>query len=187
MKRLRLRLVTAVTATAALAAGGAVWLGTAPAAAVDSGTAGAQSAVLAAHAGTGQLNGMDSRPLLTAPLAPSVPGDPAIFGEDPGNVPWVIRAGHVVLSEDGALQAEVSGLIVPNAGKNPVPQIAAAVYCGGTRVATTSPVSFSPKGDAHLRATVVLPAFCAAPAVLLEPAKGGTVVSVYIAFDGEVR
>lgn len=185
MNRFRLRLTTAVTTAGVLAAGGAVWLGMTPAAAADSGTAGARPAVLTARADNGQRNDMNSRTLLKAPLAPSVPGDPAIFGEAPGQVPWVIRSGHVRLSKDGALQAEVRGLVVPTTGKNPLSQIAAAVYCNGAKVATTSPVPFSPKGNAHLRTTVALPAFCAAPAVLLEPAPGGTVHNRYIAFDGK--
>ncbi len=66
--------------------------------------------------------------------------------------------------------------------------VMASVYCGGTVAATTTPVPFSTTGNARIRTTVSLPAFCPAPAVLLNPATGTSPsevkTAIYIAFDG---
>lgn len=125
--------------------------------------------------------------VLSASLAPSLPSDAPVFGVAPGGLPWILNAGHVQLGAGGMLQANVSGLIVPARGDNPVPYIAASVYCAGALAATTAPVPFSAQGNAQIHATVSLPAFCPAPAVLLQPATGsspGDVVDLYIAVDG---
>jgi hypothetical protein len=130
----------------------------------------------------------DSRAvLLSGSLAPSVPADPPIFGLAPGGLPWVLTAGHVGLQAGGMLQATVAGLIVPTLGHNPAPDIAAAVYCGGTLAATTTPVPFSSNGNAQISSAVSLPAFCPGPAIVLKPATGSApadILNVYIAFDG---
>lgn len=131
--------------------------------------------------------GNSEQAVLSGSLAPSVPTDPAIFGVAPGGLPWVLAAGQVQLGAGGMLQANVARLIVPTLGSNPVPYIAASVYCGGALAATTAPVPFSGGGNAQIHANVSLPAFCPAPAVLLKPATGSSssdIVDVYIAFDG---
>lgn len=128
------------------------------------------------------------KPVLGGSLAPSLtPTGPSVFGVAPGGLPWVLAAGHVQLGAGGMLQAQVARLVVPTTGSNPVPFIAASVYCGGKEVATTAPVPFSSGGNAQIHADVSLPAFCPAPAVLLKPATGSSpsdVHDVYIAFDG---
>jgi hypothetical protein len=122
---------------------------------------------------------------LIATLSPSVPTDPPIFGVGPGSVPWQIAHGHVVLTKSGGLEANVAGLVVTTTGSNPVPFLAASVYCNGALAAMTAPVPFSPQGNAHIHAMVSLPAFCPAPAVLLNPATAPTtVLPAYISFDG---
>lgn len=125
--------------------------------------------------------------VLNGSLAPSVPADPKVFDLSPGGVPWVVTAGKVQLQANGMLHVSVEGLVVPpptGTGKNPLPYIAASVYCDGVSVATTPPVPFSAKGNAQISAMVTLPAFCPAPAVLLQPDKGSGVLPAYIAFDG---
>jgi hypothetical protein len=128
------------------------------------------------------------RVLLHAPLAPSQPTDPPIFGVVAGSVPWSLSHGGVRLSRGGDLDVDVDGLIVTPLGSNPVPQLAASVFCNGMLAATTAAVPFSTKGNADINAHVSLPALCAAPAVLLNPGIGTPPVvkpGVYIAFDGK--
>lgn len=126
--------------------------------------------------------------VLRAVLAPSVPADPHIFGAAPGGAPWRLARGQVRLGKDGRLTIEVNGLVLTTTGANPVPDLAASVYCGGTLAATTTPVPFSTTGNARIRAAVSLPAFCPAPAVLLNPATGSSLstvkTTIYIGFDG---
>lgn len=126
-------------------------------------------------------------PALRAPIVASVPTDPAIFGYGPGGKPWVIRAGHVALWSTGQLAAQVSGLVVPpptGTGVNPLPSLAAFVFCNGALVATTPSVPFAANGNARIHAMVTLPAICPAPAVLLGPPPAAGSPNVYIAFDG---
>jgi hypothetical protein len=125
--------------------------------------------------------------VLSARLAPSQPTDPPIFGAAAGGVGWSIQRGNVVLRQGGQLDVNVDALIVTSLGSNPVPGLAASVYCSGMLAATTAPVPFSTKGDAVIDTTVSLPALCAAPAVLLNPAVGSPLVAkpaIYIGFDG---
>jgi hypothetical protein len=70
---------------------------------------------------------------------------------------------------------------------NPVTNIAATVYCGGTAVGTTRTAPFSLAGDARIDDTLAtpLPNPCLAPAVLLNPAAGAVVTTTaYIAATG---
>lgn len=123
--------------------------------------------------------------VLNASLAPSLPTDPTVFGVSAGSVPWVLTAGKVQLQASGMLHVSVEGLVVPPLGDtNPVSEIAASVYCNGSYVMTTPAVPFSSKGNAQIDAMVTLPPFCPAPAVLLNPAPGGSVKTLYIGFDG---
>jgi hypothetical protein len=104
-----------------------------------------------------------------------------------GKAPWQLKHGHVRLGRNGALQVNATGLVLTT-GSNPVPDLAAAVYCNGAPAGTTAPVPFSAKGNARIHASVTLPSFCPAPAVLLKPATGSAqtdVLSVYIGFDGK--
>ncbi len=125
--------------------------------------------------------------LLSAPLAASLPTDNPIFGVNPGGAPWQIAPGNVQLRQNGALTADVDRLVLTATGKNPIPDLAASVFCNGVLAGTTVPVPFSSRGNARIHATVTLPAFCPAPAVLLNPATGTSttdVLKIYIGFDG---
>jgi hypothetical protein len=143
-------------------------------------TASASAPAEAADSGDGAL--------LRAPLAPSQPTDPPIFGVVAGGVPWSLSHGHVSLTRGGDLDVDVDGLIVTPLGSNPVPQLAASVFCNGTLAATTAAVPFSTKGNADINAKVSLPALCPAPAVLLNPGVGtppAVKPGIYIGFDGK--
>lgn len=123
-------------------------------------------------------------PLLHASLTPSVPTDLSIFGVEAGGIPWSIASGHVLLRHNGTLQVNVARLIDPTSGYNPVPYLAASVYCDGRLAGTTATVPFSREGNAQLRTTVALPATCSDPTVLLNPATAPkTILHAYIAFS----
>jgi len=119
------------------------------------------------------------------------PTGPVLFGVNPGGAPWVIARGEARVRRNGRVKVRVEGLVIPTPpsnGTNPLSNIAASVYCGGTLVATTDPVPFSPAGDARIDATLkaAVPSPCLAPAVLLNPAPGGVVAArTYIAASGE--
>jgi hypothetical protein len=125
-------------------------------------------------------------PVLNASLAPSLTSYPDIYGVPPGGKDWALKAGHVVLKAGGQLDAVVTGLVLTATGSNPLPEIAASIYCNGstTPATSTTAVPFSTAGDAHIHATVALPRPCLVPAVLLGPLGPSGTVSFYIAFDG---
>ncbi|HYA01192.1 MAG TPA: hypothetical protein VEK76_12725 [Candidatus Binatia bacterium] len=172
----RLKRLTAASAALALAGLGAAALTSIPATASDS------------------PRQLDSEPvsadqgmLLSARLAPSVPTDPAIFGIAAGGAPWSLREGNVSLGRDGSLKVEVHGLVLTATTANPIPDLAASVYCNGVLAGRTAPVSFTKEGNATIEATVSLPGLCQVPAVILNPATGGEpgdVLGIYIGFDG---
>jgi len=118
------------------------------------------------------------------------PTGPVLFGVNPGGAPWVIARGEARVRRDGRVKVRVEGLVVPTApqnGTNPVSNIAASVYCGGTLVDTTAAVPFSTAGDARIDAmlTKPVPSPCLVPAVLLNPAPAGVVnAKTYIAATG---
>lgn len=142
------------------------------------------SIAMAAPAGG---NSHAARLVMTAKITPSVPSDPAIFGSSAGGIPWTIAAGHVRLGANGDLQLNVARLIDPQSGLNPVPYLAASVYCDGMKVATTAAVGFSAQGNAHLHATTPPLAECSVPAVLVNPATAPDHIlsDVYIGFTGD--
>ena len=119
--------------------------------------------------------------LLRAPIQGSLVADPPLFGATPGGAPWVISKGKARLSTMGKLEVEVKGLVIPPSGVNPLPRLSATVVCSGTRLTPTASVPFSPAGNAEIEATVMLPARCLAPAVLLSP---GSKPDTYIAATG---
>jgi hypothetical protein len=128
--------------------------------------------------------------LLQAPIAGSLTTDPTIFGVKPGGAPWVIDRGSARVLTNGRIDVRVEGLVIPTPpqnGTNPLPGIAATVFCGGTAVGTTQTVPFSPAGDARIDDRVPrLPTPCLAPAVLLNPQIGSALArGVYIAATGE--
>jgi hypothetical protein len=103
---------------------------------------------------------------------------------------WVVDRGEARVRRNGRVRVRVEGLVIPTPpqnGTNPLSNIAASVYCGGTLVDTTAAVPFSPAGDARIEATLkaALPSPCLTPAVLLNPAPNGAVnAAVYIAATG---
>jgi hypothetical protein len=138
--------------------------------------------------GQGHRHGGD---VLRSDVFGSQPTGPTLFGVKPGNAPWVISRGEARVRRDGRVKVRVEGLVIPTApqnGTNPISNIAATVFCGGTAVGTTAAVPFTPDGDARIDATLTapVPSPCLAPAVLLNPAPGGTVIAAtYIAATGE--
>ena len=87
-----------------------------------------------------------------------------------GDVPscgkvWKLASGSAELKKDGALTAEVKGLVLNDASTghfNGTPDgvdgVAAAVVCGGKVAAQTDVVPLSKTGDAKVNAKVSVPA-----------------------------
>lgn len=126
--------------------------------------------------------------ILRSALAPSIPSDAPIFAVAPGGIAWTLDRGSVRVRASGRLEVGVRGLVLMATGTNPIPDIAASVYCNGVVAATTLPVAFSPSGNAEIETTLTLPSTCMVPAVLLHPATGSlssnVLISTYIAFNG---
>jgi hypothetical protein len=128
--------------------------------------------------------------VLESALFGSRPTGPTLFGVKPGGLPWVPSHSFAEVRRDGRVRVRVDGLVIPTPpqnGTNPVSNIAATVFCGGSAVGTTRAVPFSPAGDARIDDTLAtpLPKPCIAPAVLLNPAPGGAIAAgTYIAASG---
>lgn len=139
------------------------------------------------HEGGGEHRSHEGRTLLEATLAPSVPTDPALNGANAGGAPWVLRRGEARLRADGRFDVRFRGLVIPVAPGNgtpgPVVTVTASLYCGASTMATgTTPAApISRDGDATLEGTVIVPAKCLAPTVLVHP-NGNA--AVYIAASG---
>jgi hypothetical protein len=129
--------------------------------------------------------------LLRQTLAPSVPTDPALNGNNPGGVPWVLQRGEAKLRDDGTLEVEVRGLVIPVAPftgtTGPVKTVSASLYCGASTTAqgTTPSAPISTTGDAFMEGTVNVPAKCLQPTVLVHPnPPAGATSTTYIAATG---
>ena len=92
---------------------------------------------------------------LVPDLGPTV--EPTIGGIAPGGLPWVLDTGQVTLTKSGRLEASVEGLLFgPGAPANlvgttgPIKQVFASVVCANGLVISTSAVTFSTDGDAHI-------------------------------------
>ncbi|HEY7197271.1 MAG TPA: hypothetical protein VH306_08790 [Gaiellaceae bacterium] len=141
------------------------------------------------HGHHGHHHGHHAKTLLFSTIAPTVPNDDTIHGVAPGGLPWVIKRGEARLRANGKLEVEVKGLVIPTPpqnGTNPVPMLAASLFCGDdtTAAATTAAVPFDTRGNAKIRARITLPEKCLAPAILLNP-NGST--AAYIAATGFER
>jgi hypothetical protein len=138
----------------------------------------------------GQRSERHGGTVLKSEVFGSQPTGPVLFGVKPGGAPWVIREGDVMVRRDGRVKVRLDGLVIPTPpfnGTNPVPEIAATVYCNGAAVGTTQAVPFSPAGDARVDDALAtpLPSPCLAPAVLFNPASAGVVTTTaYIAATG---
>ncbi len=128
-----------------------------------------------------------NRMVLFTSLVPSVPGDPSLLGAMAGNVPWVLRSGEAKLHGHGRLIVRIRGLLIPSgqfAGTTgPVKTVSASLYCAGNTmpVGTSNSVPLSSDGDARITTTVMLPAKCQIPAVLIHP---NGALGAYIAASG---
>lgn len=115
---------------------------------------------------------------LVPDLGPAV--EPTIGGIAPGGLPWVLDAGHATLTKSGRLEASVEGLLFgPGAPPNlvgttgPITQVFASVVCAnGPVVISTSAVTFSKEGNAHINQQVALPEQCVGPVVLIRASLG---------------
>jgi hypothetical protein len=120
----------------------------------------------------------------------SDPAGPKLFGVNPGGLPWVVSRSRVEVRRDGRVEVRVRGLVIPTPpqnGTNPVSNLAATVFCNGSAVGTTHAVPFSTAGNARIedKLATPLPSPCLVPAVLLNPAPGGTIATgTYIAATG---
>lgn len=127
------------------------------------------------------------RTVLLTSLAPSVPGDPTLFGAAAGGAPWMLRSGEASLRSSGRLEVRIRGLVIPSAPftgtTGPVKTVDASLYCGGnpTPAGTSASVPISTRGDARISARFTLPAKCQVPALLIHP---NGAAGVYIATSG---
>jgi hypothetical protein len=117
------------------------------------------------------------------------PDGPVLFNVNPGGAPWVVARSKVEVRRDGRVKARIEGLVIPPQNNtNPLSNLAATVYCGGTAVGTTSAVPFSREGDARIDESLAaaLPKPCLVPAVLINPAPNGVInTATYIAATGK--
>jgi hypothetical protein len=126
---------------------------------------------------------------LRSTLAPSRTTDLAFHGLPPGGADWSLDEGTAKLRSSGNLKVEVEGLILTAVGNTgPITGIAASVFCGADSVTapagTTAIFPLSTQGDGEIEAHVSLPSTCLAPLVVVQPARGTTLLQAYIAIDG---
>jgi hypothetical protein len=138
------------------------------------------------HQGSGKGGGDDGRHrgrLIHSDLFGSQPTGPTLFAVAPGGAPWVISRGEARVKRNGAIKVRVRGLVIPatppaTVATNPLPAIAATLFCNGQAVGTTAPFPFSPEGNARIEAKLDLSSLqgkpCLVPAVLLNPATPPT-------------
>jgi hypothetical protein len=113
-----------------------------------------------------------------------------LFGVAPGDIDRMVKRAAAKLSRDGRVRVVLDGLVLAegaNAGTNPIPQIAATLFCNGAPVATTTPVAFSPDGHARIdqKLATAPPSPCLVPALLMNPTPSGTPrTGTYIAATG---
>jgi hypothetical protein len=103
-------------------------------------------------------------------LSPIVGSNPGltIAGVKSGGAPWVVNRGLAVLNDEGRLQTDVHGLILPNLGTpGPVTAVAASVVCGDAVAATSDSVPLSVDGNAEIHAKLQVPSPCLATIVLI--------------------
>jgi hypothetical protein len=116
----------------------------------------------------------------TAPVEGGLP----LFEVVPGGRTWVVHEGAVRVTRDGRLDVRIRGLVIPEAhfnGTNPLASVSATLVCNGIPGTPTATVPLSTAGDGRIRADVVVPQPCLAPAVLVNPlGSAGT----YIAANG---
>ena len=151
---------------------------------------GAGSLALALGASASHAKGSSQSPVFRSSLAPCISGGPTVHGVGPCLDSWSLENGSVRLGQGGSFELEVEGLVITATGTTaPVTGISAALFCGAdsntTPAATTGVVPLSTDGDASIETTVALPSTCLAPIVVVNFAKGSTLISTrYIALTG---
>jgi hypothetical protein len=135
----------------------------------------------------GRNDRRDHRAVLFQTLAPSVPTDPMLNGNNPGGVPWVLKRGVAELRGNGKLEVAIRGLVIPVAPftgtTGPVMTVSASLYCNASTTAqgTTRTVPITSNGNAFMEGTVTVPTKCLQPTVLVHPNGAAT---TYIAATG---
>jgi hypothetical protein len=140
----------------------------------------AVSATTAANAGTKS----PAHVVLNDMLLPSEPSFPALHGVSTDKAPWLLERGTVRLRNDGELQVNLRGLIIPSLGTaGGVSTVHLALYCANETTAGATSASFplSSAGDATIETTIALPLTCLAPVILVTPNENP---SIYIAETG---
>ena len=97
----------------------------------------------------------------------NVQNDRGIFS---GGAPWVISSGTGTVDRQGNVSVQVTGLIIPPLGFNPIGAFSAMVSCitpDGVMNVTTGPFPASKAGDSTINATVDLPHPCKSPEVFV--------------------
>jgi hypothetical protein len=126
--------------------------------------------------------------LVRSALTASLPTDDAINNVNPGGLPWQIEEGSVRVRTNGRMDVRIEGLQVTRAdgsADNPVANIHAVLYCGGTVAADSGAHPMSvPGGDSLFRVMLTVPGTCADAVVLIQPDSAqtpGTRANAYIA------
>jgi hypothetical protein len=125
--------------------------------------------------------------LIRADFTPSMPTDAPINGVNPGGLPWVLDRGHVRWRDNGRVDVRIQGLQIPRNGgeDNPIPSIAAVLYCDGMMAADSGPQPMTvPGGDARFRAMVATPSTCHDATVLISPSTAVNLAYIASAMAG---
>jgi hypothetical protein len=127
---------------------------------------GAGTVSVAAHDG-GTLVEFDSMTPVTGAAVGAV-NDRGITG---GGKAWAITSGSGEVDRQGNVEVQVTGLIIPALGKNPLGSFRATVSCvtphGVMNVTTDPATTTGASGDAMIRAKVALPHPCKDPIVFV--------------------
>jgi hypothetical protein len=108
-------------------------------------------------------------------LVGSYPGI-TVAGIPSGGAPWTLTTGHVSISPNGVLSADVDGLVLYGTGTSldgttgPVTKVFASLVCAsssGPSLVNTNAVPLSPMGNAQINQNIPIPSTCFAPQVLI--------------------
>ena len=97
----------------------------------------------------------------------NVQNDRGIFS---GGAPWSIKSGTGTVDHQGNVSVQVTGLIIPPLGFNPIGSFSATVSCltpDGVMNVTTGPAPATKAGDSTINGTVDLPHPCKSPEVFV--------------------
>ena len=99
-------------------------------------------------------------------------GGMVVRGITGGGLPWAIASGTGTVSQQGAVDVTVKGLVIPSLGGiNPIANFEATVSClTPDRIVNVSTGRFDatvPGGNSHITATVDLPRPCKDPIVFV--------------------